>query len=68
MIYKPIIRNDVKTSDTNLNFDQSLKLHNPIWGIRHLSEVNKLAFMNGFVQEKVVEMPANNLCVIYRLN
>ena len=68
MIYGPFIRKDVQTSDSNLNFDQSLKFQNPLWGIRHLDEVNKLAFMNGFVQDKVIEMPANNLSVIYRLN
>ena len=68
MIYGPFIRKDVQTSDSNLNFDQSLKFQNPLWGIRHLDEVNKVAFMNGFVQEKVIEMPANNLSVIYRLN
>ena len=68
MIYGPFIRKDVQTSDSNLNFDQFLKIQNPLWGIRHLDEVNKLAFMNGFVQDKVIEMPANNLSVIYRLN
>ena len=68
MIYGPFIRNDLQTSDSNLHFDQSLKYQNPLWGIRHLGEVNKLAFMNGFVLDKVVEMPANNLSVMYRLN
>ncbi len=68
MIYGPFIRKDVQTSDSNLNFDQSLKFQNPLWGIRHLDEVNKLAFMNGFVKDKVIEMPANNLSVIYRLS
>ena len=68
MIYGPFIRKDVQTSDSNLNFDQSLKFQNPLWGIRHLDEVDKLAFMNGFVQDKLIEMPANNLSVIYRIN
>ena len=68
MIYGPFIRKEVQTSDSNLNFDQSLKLQNPHWGIRHLDKVNKIAFVNGFVQDKVIEMPANNLSVIYRLN
>ena len=68
MIYGPFIRNDVQTSDGNLNFDKSLKFQNPLWGIRHLDEVDKLAFMNGFVQDKLIEMPANNLSVIYRIN
>ncbi len=68
MIYGPFIRKEVQTSASNLIFDQSLKFQNPLWGLRNLDEVNKLAFLNGFEQEKVYEMPANNLSVIYRLN
>ena len=68
MIYGPFIRNDIQTSDSNLNFDQSLKFQNPRWGIRHLDEVNRLALLNGFVQDNLIEMPANNLSIIYRLN
>ena len=68
MIYGPFIRKGLQTSDSNLNFDQSLKFQNQLWGLRDLDEVNTLAFLNGFILEKVNEMPANNLSVIYRLN
>ena len=68
MLYGPFIRKEKQTSESNLYFDHSLKLQNPLWGLRHLDEVNKLAFENGYVQDKVIEMPANNLSVIYRLN
>ena len=68
MIYGPFLRNEIQTSETNLNFDQSLKLQNPLWGIRQLDEVNELALKNGFKQDRVIEMPANNLSVIYCLN
>ncbi len=68
MIYGPFLRSRIQTAKSNLNFDQSLKLHNPLWGLRQLDEVNKLAFQNGFNLVKVIEMPANNLSVIYRLN
>ena len=68
MIYGPFLRKKIKTSESNLNFDQSLKLQDPLWGLRQLEEVNELALENGFNQEKVIEMPANNLSVIYRLN
>ena len=68
MLYGPFLRMDKKTSESNLNFDQSLKLQDPSWGIRHLDDVNKIAFKNGFTQDKIIEMPANNLSVIYSLN
>ncbi len=68
MLYGPFIRKCIPTSKSNLNFDQLLKLQNPLWGLRQLDEVNKLALKNGFKQDKVIEMPANNLSVIYCLN
>tara|TARA_Y100001968_G_scaffold211590_1_gene194747 strand:+ start:3813 stop:4445 length:633 start_codon:yes stop_codon:yes gene_type:complete len=68
MIYGPFFRSNVVTSESNLNFDQYLRLQNPSWGLRHLEDVNKIAFENGFILEKIIEMPANNLSVIYRLS
>ena len=68
MLYGPFLRKKKPPSKSNLNFDQSLKLQNPLWGLRLLEEVNKIALENGFKLDKVVEMPANNLSVIYRLN
>ena len=68
MLYGPFFRKDKQTSESNLNFHQSLKLQNSQWGIRQLERVNEIAFFNGFVQDKIIEMPANNLSVIYRLN
>tara|TARA_Y100001968_G_C19329658_1_gene703617 strand:- start:194 stop:826 length:633 start_codon:yes stop_codon:yes gene_type:complete len=68
MIYGPFIRKKIQTSESNFIFDQSLQLQNPQWGLRKLDEVNKLALKNGFKLDKVIEMPANNLAVIYFLN
>ena len=68
MIYGPFFRKKIETSESNLNFNQSLKSQNPLWGLRQLDEVNKLALENGFKLDKVFEMPANNLSVVYRLN
>ena len=46
---------------------QSLKSQNLLWGIRQLERIDEIAFEHGFEQEKIIEMPANNLSVIYRL-
>jgi len=68
MLYGPFFRRKIQTSLSNLNFDQYLKLQNPLWGIRHLDEVNELALQNGFRQDSLIKMPANNISVIYCLN
>ena len=67
MLYGPFFRENVQTSESNLNFDHSLKLKNPLWGLRNLENVNHIAFENGFQLDNVIDMPANNLSVIYRL-
>ena len=68
MLYGPFIRKDKQTTESNLAFNKALKSKNPDWGLRHLDRVNEIAFKNGFVKEKTIDMPANNLSVIYRLN
>tara|TARA_B100001996_G_scaffold337380_2_gene289207 strand:+ start:420 stop:1052 length:633 start_codon:yes stop_codon:yes gene_type:complete len=68
LLYGPFFRKGKVTSKSNFNFNQSLKLQNPLWGIRHLENVNEIAFENGFEVENIIDMPANNLSVIYRLN
>jgi len=68
MIYGPFFRKNNKTFQSNLNFDNSLKSQNPLWGIRHLESVDEIAIKNGFYQDKIIEMPANNLSIIYRVN
>ena len=67
MLYGPFLRKEKQTSESNLNFDQSLKIQNPCWGLRDLEDVNHIAFENGFKLDNVIDMPANNLSVIYRL-
>jgi len=67
MLYGPFFRNDKKTSESNLSFDRSLKLQNTLWGIRQLESVTQVAFENGFKLDNIIEMPSNNLSVIYRL-
>ncbi len=67
MLYGPFLRKEKQTSESNLNFDQSLKMQNLRWGLRNLENVNDIAFKNGFKLDNVIDMPANNLSVIYRL-
>jgi len=42
-----------------------LKSRDPRWGVRALEEVTRVAEAHGFVQTRVVAMPANNLTVVF---
>jgi len=54
------------TSESNRAFDQSLRARNSSWGVRCLNEVSAVAQDLGFQLDRVVEMPANNLSVVFR--
>ena len=41
-------------------------MQNDLWGIKDLEEVNDVANKNGFFQEDIINMPANNYSIIYR--
>ena len=65
-MYGPFKIGNKHISQSNHFFDNSLKLQNDLWGIRNLEEVSEEAKNNGFFQEKIIRMPANNLSIIYR--
>ena len=66
MLYGPFKIGNKHTSQSNYFFDNSLKLQNDLWGIRNLEEVTNEAKKNGFIQEDIISMPANNFSIIYR--
>jgi hypothetical protein len=66
VLYGPYRRAGVVTAPSNEAFDASLKARNPDWGLRNLEEVATVAARHGFALEEVVEMPANNLIVVFR--
>lgn len=65
-LYGPYHRNGRPTSPGNEAFDTDLRRRNPAWGIRNLEEVTALAAGEGFAAPQIVEMPANNLSLIFR--
>jgi len=66
ILYGPFKIGNKHTSQSNYLFDNSLKMKNESWGIRNLEEVNDEAKKNGFFQEDIISMPANNFSIIYR--
>ena len=47
-------------------FDAALRANDPSHGIRNLEDVVALASEAGLVLDKVVDMPANNLSLLFR--
>jgi SAM-dependent methyltransferase len=50
---------------SNQSFDESLKRRNPEWGVRNLEQVVALAATHGLYLRKSIEMPANNLSLLF---
>ncbi len=66
-LYGPFSRNGEHTSPSNVAFDESLKSRDERWGVRDLDQdIVPLAKAAGLTLESVVEMPANNLSVVFR--
>jgi hypothetical protein len=68
LLYGPYFEEGVVPAESNLGFDQSLRMRDPEWGIRQREEVDALAESQGFECSARYEMPANNLTLVYRRN
>jgi SAM-dependent methyltransferase len=64
-LYGPYRRDGRHTAPSNEAFDRSLRTRNPDWGVRDLDDVARRANLHGFELAEVVEMPANNLTVVF---
>ena len=66
ILYGPFKRQGRHTSDSNAAFDESLRSRNPAWGVRNLDTLEQEARERGLETRRVIEMPANNLTVVFR--
>lgn len=66
-VYGPFMRDGRHNSEGNREFDRSLRARDPALGLRDLNDVAACAAEHGFVLEDIVEMPANNRSLIFRL-
>lgn len=65
-LYGPFSREGAHTAPSNEAFDASLKTRNPRWGVRDIEhDLAPLAQKNALKLNAVVEMPANNLSLIF---
>jgi hypothetical protein len=65
-VYGPFRRAGRPIEPSNLAFDLQLRGSNPEWGLRRLEDVTDRAEKHGLASDAVVEMPANNLSVVFR--
>lgn len=64
-LYGPYRQGGRHTAPSNEAFDADLKRRNPAWGVRDIEAVIDLAGAQGFSTPEIVEMPANNLSLLF---
>ena len=53
------------SAPSNLDFDRSLRARNAEWGVRELEDVKALMTAHGFEFKARIDMPANNLLLVF---
>ena len=66
VLYGPFMRSGEHTAPSNAQFDASLKSRDASWGIRDLDDVTACAKACELALQEIVDMPANNLTVIFK--
>lgn len=66
IVYGPFRVADEALADGNRAFDADLRARNPAWGLRWLHEVDAQAQAAGLARAERVNMPANNLLLVYQ--
>lgn len=64
-LYGAYKRDGAHTAASNESFDAWLKAQDPAFGVRDLEAVVREAESRGLALDRVVEMPANNLSVLF---
>jgi hypothetical protein len=65
-IYGPYNQRDVPLADSNAAFDAALRQQNALWGLRYVDDITAEAYTSGLHLDSVIDMPANNLSLIFR--
>ena len=65
VVYGPFMLLGKHTAASNEEFDRSLRERNPRWGVRDVREISHAARERGFDYTRMVDMPANNLTLVF---
>lgn len=66
VLYGPFRRHDRALEASNAAFDDDLKARDPEWGLRSVESVRACALDHDLAFDALIEMPANNLVVVFR--
>lgn len=66
VLYGPYREAEVPLAASNAAFDESLKARDPAWGLRDRDAVAAVAKAGGLALTWRIEMPANNLILLFR--
>jgi Protein of unknown function (DUF938) len=64
-LYGPFKRDGRHTAVSNAVFDSSLRDRDAEWGVRDVDDLKKLGEGAGLALKEIVEMPANNLILVF---
>ena len=64
-LYGPFKRGGEHTAISNAAFDKSLRDNDPEWSVRDVEDLEVLATNAGLALTEIVEMPANNLFLVF---
>jgi len=65
-LYGPYRRGGRHTAPSNEAFDLDLRRRDAAWGVRDLEAVAALAEARGFGSPEIIDMPANNLSLVFK--
>ncbi len=65
-LYGPFRQGDEFNTQSNADFDRSLRERNPEMGIRDIEALDKLGESGGMARERLYAMPANNCLAVWK--
>ncbi len=65
-LYGPYLEAEIPLADSNAAFDADLRRRNPAWGLRDRQRVTEAFAADGLMLAERIEMPANNLMLVFR--
>ncbi|XP_026469181.1 methyltransferase-like 26 [Ctenocephalides felis] len=66
--YGPYGQNGVISPESNVRFDEGLRMQNPEWGVRDINLLKQMAERHGIWLSEIIGMPANNKVLIWKRN
>ena len=64
-LYGPFRRNDAFNTQSNADFDASLRMRNPVMGIRHIEKLDEFAAEAGLQRARFYAVPSNNNVAVW---